>query len=741
MKRLSAPIVASVALCLGSTCLLRAQERLWPEPVTDAELAEVPHGDWLSFRGHLASWGYTALDQIDRSNVDQLQVAWSVTMNRGPNEPSPLVRDGVMYLGHSGDVIQALDATSGDLIWEYRRQWPEDIMAKRSMSNLAAPINRGMAIYGDGLFFLTGDTYLIRLDAHTGLLEWETRIGQYGQVSHTSPPIIANGKIISGRTCDTSLPGGCFITAHDPDDGRELWRFHVIPRPGEPGSETWGDLEFEGRIQVGAWFVGSYDPELDTVYWGTSVPAPSAEVQRGTGKGVMLYSNSTVALDPNTGKLRWYFQHLPRDNWDMDHPFERMLVDVEVQPDAEATWVQNPGIEPGARRKLLTGVPGKNGMVWTLDRETGEFLWARPTVYQNLIDSIDATTGAVKINEEVVPKGFGDKLDLVCPAASGGRNWPTGSYSPRTETMYIPLQNLCMSMELTVEDPGPQDFYAFSSWSQMSPGKDNVGRLEAVSARTGKTAWQQEHAAGSMATLATGGDLVFMGDTNRRLRAFDAETGEHLWAGIVNGPVTGFPVSYEVNGEQYIAVGVGGGDLLSGSFNRYSGNRVRSGSNVMVAFKLPARWRDTSATASSDVPRPELPRAPAASAMARAAGDLPLKLHRSAPCASFDAAQVERGQQRYAQQCTTCHGATLRGGNHGTALMGPAFVRRWGDRPASGLAKTIRETMPPGGERTLTEDATTDLVAFILSQSGDVRGTGNSQPALDAARMCFTGAR
>ena len=745
MLRNAAALLSVLVVSSLVAAPLAAQERLWAEPVTDGDLAAVPARDWLSFRGHLASWGYSSLDQINRSNVGHLAIVWSVTMEAGPNEAGPIVRDGVMYLPNSGDVIQALDATTGDLIWEYRREWPEDIRSRRSLTNLAAPVNRSVAVYGDAIFATTGDAYVIRLDAHTGELEWETEVGQYGYVSHTTGPIIADGKVISGRSCDTALPGGCYITAHDAEDGRELWRFYTIPRPGNPGFDTWGDLPFENRIHVGAWFIGSYDPELDLIYWGTSVPAPSPEVLRGTGDGELLYSNSTVALEPETGELRWYFQHLPRDNWDLDHPFERMLVDLEVEPDAEETWVRNPNIEPGEKRKLVTGVPGKNGLVWTLDRETGEFLWARPTVFQNVVDSIDPKTGHVTVNTDVIPRSFEDDYGVVCPSASGGRNWPAAAYSPRTSAMYVPLQNLCMTMEMTTPNPGPQDFYAFSGRGQFAPGKDTLGRLQAISARTGKTDWQYEHQAGMMSTMTTGGDLVFAGDTNRRFRALDAETGEVLWENVLNGPVTGYPASYSVDGEQYVTVAVGGGDLLSGGFNRFSGRRVRSGSNVLYAFKLPASAR-LDVASGGDVSAPRLARstAPETSSPAAAAeAELPGRLDgTTTPCFAFTEAQVERGRSAYVRDCAQCHGDSLRGGNHGTALAGPTFERRWQARPASALVHSIRETMPPGAENTIGASAARGMVAYILSAAGrstvpTVRGPA---AGVDTSRLCFANA-
>ena len=333
-----------------------------------------------------------------------------------------MVRGGIMFLPNPGDVIHAIDAVTGDLIWEYRREAPDDLASINYIPRTGYNINRSLALYGDSVFASTGDAHIIRLAAETGELIWEAAAGHYSDTSHTTGPIIVKGMVVSGRTCAPIIPGGCWIMAHDAEDGRELWRFHLIPRPGEPGYETWGDMPFEMRRHVGAWHSGSYDPETDLIYWGTSVPAPSPEVLRGSGDGHLLYSNSTVALDPDTGELVWYFQHLPRDNWDLDHPFERILADVPVEPDPEAAWVINPDVPYGETRKVLTGIPGKTGMVWTLDRETGQFLWARPTVFQNVIEAIDPETGGVTVNESIIPRSLEDDYGTVCPGASGGKN-------------------------------------------------------------------------------------------------------------------------------------------------------------------------------------------------------------------------------------------------------------------------------------------------------------------------------
>ena len=703
------------------------------EPVTDAELAVTPNGDWLSFRGNLSAWAYSALDAVNTETVGQLDFAWAAPMEAGPNEATPLVRGGIVYLPQTGDVIHALDARTGDLIWEYRREHnyldPEGADPERRFGQALGRITRNIAIWQDGLFVATMDAFIIRLDANTGELVWETRVGD-SRMAHSSGPIIANGKVISGRSCSMSVHGGCFLAAHDAEDGRELWRFYTIPRPGEPGDETWGGLPLERRYHVGAWHVGSYDPQLDLIYWGTSVPAPSPEVLRGSGAGSLLYSNSTLALRADTGELAWYFQHLPRDNWDLDHPFERILVDLEMEPDEEAAWSINPALERGERRRVMTGFPGKTAILWTLDRETGEFLWARETVFQNVITHIDAHTGTVTVNEEVIPKARDEEYGVVCPAASGGKDWPTAAYSPLTEAIYAPLQDVCMSPIITGTGVGPPQGYGINFRMELAPNKATVGRLDAVSARTGESLWRFEEPAGMMSVMTTGGGLVFAGNTNRRFRAWDASTGEVLWETVLGGPVTGFPVSFAVGGEQYVAVAAGGSDLLSGLFNRLSNLTVRSGSNMLYAFKL-------SATAG---------RAPVTPPVVAAAAepppmimiDAPL-LETSEPCATFAADQAERGAALYREQCTECHGPTLRGGAQGAALAGRSFTSYWSNRAASGLYRTIRETMPQGKEGTIGPAASADLVAFLLRENGaEATGEfGADVEALDGQRTCF----
>ena len=549
-------LVVSVAvLALGFNPLVGSAQS--PDdfvPVTDAMLQNPDPAHWLMWRRTLDSWGYSPLDQISRDNVDELRLVWSRGLTEGRQQGTPLVYDGVMYMPNPSDVIQAIDAATGDLVWEHRREVPEDI--EDYMFDGLWQNNRNLAIYGEFIIDTSVDDHVFALDAATGRLAWETEILDYtvNPAMQSSGPIVANGKVISGRSCmPVAGPEACVITAHDALTGTELWRRRTIPRPGEPGDETWGGVPFEERKHVGAWMVPSYDPELNLIYIGTSVTSPAPKFLIGGTENQHLYHNSTLALDADTGEIVWYYQHL-NDHWDLDHPFERLLVDTAVAPNpSEVSWI-NPRLQPGEVRKVVTGIPGKTGVVYTLDRETGEFLWATPTITQNVITAIDGATGAVTENSELVFTGAGQEV-LTCPHASGGKDWEAGAYSPLTNTMYYPLRNVCAQM--MAEGPESTSVYALAWRSQIAPGTDQVGTVQAISVETGEISWVHEQRAATMSLVATGGGLVFGGDVNGRFRALDHETGEVLWEINLGSAVTGFPITYAVDGQQFVAVSTG----------------------------------------------------------------------------------------------------------------------------------------------------------------------------------------
>ena len=279
------------------------------DPVTDAELQDPSPDDWLMWRRTLDGWGYSPLEQIDRENVGTLRMVWSRALTDGRQQGTPLVHDGMMYMPNPNDVIQAIDAVTGDLLWEHRREVPDDI--SDYIFGLSEN-NRNLAIHGTFVIDTSVDDHVFALDAATGRLAWETEVVDYrvDPAMQTSGPIVADGKVISGRSCmPMAGPEACVITAHDAETGEELWRTRLIPAPGEPGDESWGGVPYEERRHVGAWMVPSFDPELNLIYVGTSVTSPAPKFLLGGTDRQHLYHNSTLALDADTGAIRWYYQH------------------------------------------------------------------------------------------------------------------------------------------------------------------------------------------------------------------------------------------------------------------------------------------------------------------------------------------------------------------------------------------------------------------------------------------------
>jgi alcohol dehydrogenase (cytochrome c) len=551
MKRISRGFLrrgaAAAMAALAATVGFADDERPFV-PVTDVMLQEPDPADWLMWRRTLNGWGYSPLDEIDKGNVAKLERVWSHAMGQGIQESTPLVYDGVMYVPNRGDYVQAFDAKSGELLWEYTREFPEGVQGGT---------NRNLAIWGTTLIDASSDNQMYALDARTGKLVWETPVLEPTLPARASSgPIIANGKVITGRQCQPAATHeSCVITAHDAATGRELWRTRTIPRPGEPGDESWGNVPMEERWHVGTWMVPSYDAELNRIYVGTSVTIPAPKFILGGNDKQHLYHNSTLAIDADTGRIVWYYQHLV-DHWDLDHPFERLLVDTAVTPDPdEVAWI-NPRLTPGERRKVITGIPGKTGIVYTLDRQTGEFLWARPTVTQNVVAAIDGATGAVSVDPDMLFTHVNQTL-TVCPGTNGGKNWPAGAYSPRTNTMYMPMQNMCMNATTQTDQRDPKLVYGFSSEYIIAPGATQVGSVWAISAETGATQWKHEQRSGVMSMVATGGGLVFGGDVAGNFKAYDDTTGDVLWETSLGSPVSGFPVTFAVGGKQYVAVTTG----------------------------------------------------------------------------------------------------------------------------------------------------------------------------------------
>ena len=579
LLRLSLSVLALVPFVPLVAAAAQSGEDAGFVPVTDAMLEDPAADDWLMWRRTQNGWGYSPLDQVNRDNVGDLQLVWTRALAEGAQEGTPLAYGGVLYMPNPRDHLQAIDAVTGDLLWEYRRDIPEDV--PEIMGGLTDN-NRNVAIYGRLIIDTSNDDYIYALDAESGELAWETQIFDYQvhPARHSSGPIVGGGRAFSGRSCRPRAgPVSCVIVAHDAATGEELWRTSLVPAPGEPGDETWGGVPYEERMHVGSWMVPSYDPDLDLVYVGTSVTSPAPKFMLGGVDNRHLYHNSTLALDGDTGAIRWYYQHL-NDHWDLDHPFERILVDTAVAPDPDAVAWINPRLRPGEERRVMTGIPGKTGVVYTLDRETGEFLWATPTIAQNVISDIDGATGAVTENSELIFTDLGQEV-LSCPSWGGGKNWPAGAYSPLTNTMYFPMQNTCARVLSTME--GGLAIYRLAARFQLAPGTDDLGSVWAIDAETGETTWLHEQRASTFALVATGGGLVFGGDGNGRFRAFDHESGEVLWEINLGSAVSGFPITYAVDGRQYV---------VASTSARRSGLTPElqpSAGNNLFVFALPER--------------------------------------------------------------------------------------------------------------------------------------------------------
>jgi PQQ-dependent dehydrogenase (methanol/ethanol family) len=550
-----------------------------PRPVSAQMLVKPADGDWLMFRRTLDGWGYSPLAQITTANVAGLKLAWSRPLPQGSYEGTPIVHDGVMYVIAPNDQIQAVDAATGDLIWNFKRRYAEGYKGGGS--------KRNAAIFENLIIDTSADGFVYAVDIHTGKQVWETQVTDWKtqSASTSGGPIIAGDKVISGRNCAREAgPDACVMVANDARTGKELWRTHTMVKPGEPGDETWGGVPWDKRLQVGTWMAPTYDPELNLIYFGTSVTAPTTKYLLGGNDKKHLYSTSTLALDANTGRIVWHYQHII-DHWDFDHTFERILVDTQVAPDAKAVAWINPRIKPGEKRQILTGIPGKTGIIYTLDRKTGEFLWATPTVRQNVVQKIDGATGEVTMNPATVFTGPDQSLD-VCPSFAGGKNWPEGAYSPRTGLMYMPLQNLCSVVSSEGQKVKGQIGMGINYVAVVMPGETDIGTIHAVSASTGRPQWKYSQRAGMMSLMATAGGLVFAGDAVGRFKALDDASGKKLWEVNLASPVGGYPISYAVDGRQYVAIGTGFSPEAS-ALSRETPEYKPSTDNVLYVFTLP----------------------------------------------------------------------------------------------------------------------------------------------------------
>jgi alcohol dehydrogenase (cytochrome c) len=543
--------------------------------VGDEMLEHPAPSDWIMWRRTYDGLGYSPLRQINRANVAQLRTAWSWVLPQGPNEITPLIHDGVMFV-YSGAAVQALDAASGDLLWQYVRSVPGG-------PGPGASHGKALAIYGDKLFAATPDGHMIALESRTGHVVWDQAVipGGSAGLMLNSAPIVVHDTVVVGVSLGVASPGGCSIIGLDAATGKERWRFHTIARPGEPGGDSWNGAPVEERFGGGVWTGGSYDPALHLLYFGIGntydtatllEPRPGAE-RVGANDG--LYTDSTVALRPETGALAWYYQHQKRDVWDLDWVFEQSLVTLRV--------------DGHAQRLVVTG--GKTALFDALDARTGAYVFSKDLGLQNVVAAIDPATGEKTVNPAVQPEA--GKPKLLCPNSVGARNWPATAFNPETHVLYVPILENCADYTYTPRSAtqtakGGLDLH----FSARSPPEHdgNFGRLVALDLQRRQIVWtHRQRMPFASSALATAGGLLFVGDVDRYFYAYDESTGKALWRTRLNSAAESFPVTFAAHGRQYLAVVVGSGSAFGAASRAYvpEVSAPAAGLTVIV-FELPA---------------------------------------------------------------------------------------------------------------------------------------------------------
>lgn len=538
-------------------------------PVTDAMLTKATDGDWLLWRRTYDAFGYSPLKKINKSNVQDMRVAWTWSLPNGPNQATPIVHDGVLFVHSYGDKVQALDAATGDLLWQYSRRLPQGI---------APSVKRGISIYGSRLFVPTSDSHVVALDVKTGKVVWDQVVADPKKGFRiTGGTLVARGKVMVGTT--GRAPGGNVIAGLDAETGKVLWRFNTIAQPGEPGGDTWNGLPVEKRNGGSVWIPGSYDPAHNLAFFAPGNTYDTGPLRNSINKpGITsdaLYLDTTLAIDPDTGKLEWSFQHQTNGQWDLDWAFERQVVQMPVN----------------GRMETVVLTAGKQMIFDVMEAETGKYVTSIDLGLQNLVTGIDPKTGAKTTDPSLLP-GDG-QTKMVCPHVSGGRGWMPTAYDATSKLLFLPIVESCMDL-VPVGEGERGSLSSGVRWTvRPRPGSDGkYGRLHALNVDTKKTAWvDRQRAPLTTGTLVTAGGLVFVGALDRNLLAYDSATGAPLWKTRLNDVPSQAPISFSANGQEYIAVVVGPGGYQSTSWDVLVPeikNPPEHGAAIWV-FEVPAR--------------------------------------------------------------------------------------------------------------------------------------------------------
>jgi alcohol dehydrogenase (cytochrome c) len=506
--------------------------------VTDTMLRTPPENDWLQWRRTDDGYGFSPLTRINNRNVSDLTLAWAAALSNGSNGITPLFHDGVLFTNSNG-TVQAYDIKTGDVLWSFDR--PVTI----PMFGAPATQPRAIAIYGNNLYVPTIDNHMLAIDMRTGKLVWDHLIEKpKATLRINGGPIVVRGKVVQGITGCAGIeePGHCFIVGMDATTGAEAWRFYTVPRPGELGYDTWNGAPVDKRNGGSVWVAGTYDAVNNNVLFGAGQTYHIAPLMMpGKGNKDALYTDSTLALNPDTGKLNWHYQHMQRDVWDMDWVFERQIINL-------------PG-KKGPRRGVMT--MGKLGILDIVDARTGKYISSYDAGLQNLVTRIDPVTGRKTTDPALEPES--NVIKKLCPYATGARNWPATSFDPRTTTLYMPYFNDCMNYTW-MKGEGFDIRYGVDV-PRNNPGK--IGGMMAIDV-IGKTQrWNsRQRAPTSAAALATAGDIVFGGGRDRWFRAYDSGTGAVLWETRLDQMPSSTPITFAFEGEQYVAVTTGGGNSV-----------------------------------------------------------------------------------------------------------------------------------------------------------------------------------